>query len=114
MLVRLGSARGASHMKSTNKKAGRTCKCGYVFSNTPSIRARKFESFAVVNNRSYQRFLKAEVVVLGAADGIAKLLAIGRSSKLIGSLLECPDCGRFVLYLPGGSSEAFYLREDKV
>ena len=78
-----------------------------------TIRGRKFESFAVVNDKSYQRFLKAEAAVLSADGEAARLAAIFRASKLVGSLLECPDCGRFLLSMPGGTSEALYLREDK-
>jgi hypothetical protein len=98
----------------TTKRTGRSCKCGYIFSLPTTIRSRKFESFAVVSDKSYQRFLKAEVGVLRAADGIAKSRATVHSSKFVGSLLECPDCGRFLLTTPGGNSEAFYLREDKI
>ena len=88
------------------------CKCGYTFLAT-SIRSRKFASYAVVRDKDYQRFLKAEVRVLQApAELEAKLRAIGKSSKLVGSLLECPDCARLLLWTPGGGSKAYYSRED--
>jgi hypothetical protein len=74
---------------------------------------QKFESFAVINDRNYERLVKAEVGVLSAVGEAAKLRAIFRASKLVGSLLGCPDCGRFLLVTPGGTAEALYLREDK-
>jgi hypothetical protein len=94
----------------TKKQTGRRCKCGYVFARLAN-RRRQFASFAVVSDQNYQRFLRAEVRVLRAADGPAQLRAIARSAKYVGSLLECPDCGRLLFASPGGDSEAFYVRE---
>ena len=90
---------------------GLSCKCGYVFSNMTSIRSRRFRSFAVVNEKDYKRYLRAEIRVLRAASLQAKLRAIARSSELIGSLRECPACGRFLFITPGGRSGVFFLRK---
>ena len=44
-------------MKTSGKgKNGMRCKCGYSFSREAIKRRRKFESFAVVNDRDYQAF----------------------------------------------------------
>jgi hypothetical protein len=99
-------------MKIKVNKTGRRCKCGYLYSGKVAVGSRKFASYAVVSDRSYQRFLKAELGALQAANAGVKLRAIARASKLVGSLLECPDCGRFLLAMPGGSSKTFYLIED--
>ena len=76
------------------------------------IRSRKFQSFVVVSDADYQRFLKAESCVLQAVSQPAKLRAVARSSQLVGSLLECPDCGRLLLTKPDGDSDGFYSRDD--
>jgi len=102
-----------AEMTNAKNKAGRSCLCGYLFAPMMPIRNRKFESFAVVSDRSYQRFLKAEARVLRAAGQTAKLHAIARAAKLVGSLLECPACGRFLFDPPDGSAGAFYLRKEK-
>ena len=100
-------------MKKTSKpKVGRRCKCGYFFSLTETGSKRKFESFAIVSDRDYQRFLRAENRVLRAKDEHAYFRAIGRSAELVGSLFECPDCGRILLTKPGGNPEAFYMKEE--
>lgn len=100
-------------MKIKNQMTGKSCKCGYVFSDVAAIRSRKLKSFAVVSDKSYQRFLKAELGVVQAGSEIAKSRAIARASAFVGSLIECPECGRFLLSPPGGDSEAVYFREDQ-
>ena len=87
------------------------CKCGYTFLAT-SIRSRKFASYAVVRDKDYQRFLKAEVRILQAPDEPTKMRPHAQCSKLVGSLLECPDCARLLLWTPGGGSKAYYSREE--
>ena len=39
--------------------------------------------------------------------------ALGRSVKYVGSLLECPKCGRFLLQKPGADEPVVHLREEK-
>ena len=56
-----------------------------------SVAGKILESFAVVSDRDYQRFLTAEGRVLRAADESARSRAIARSSQFIGTLLQCPD-----------------------
>jgi hypothetical protein len=97
--------------KSKKTPTGPSCKCGYVFSNMTPIRSRRFRSFAVVNEKDYKRFLRAEIRVLRAAGLQARLRAIARSCKLIGSLRECPACGRFLFITPGERSETFFMRK---
>lgn len=104
-------------MKTPSKgKNGMRCKCGYSFSGEAIKRRRKFESFAVVNNRDYQAFLKSESRVLRARGQLARLRAIARSSEYVGCLLECPECSRVLLLKPSaGSSDGgatFYMREE--
>ena len=76
------------------------CKCGYNFSGKTRLK-REFKSFAVIDDENYRKFLKSELRVLQAKDLKAKLQAIYRSSKLVGSLFECPKCSRLMLRKPG-------------
>jgi hypothetical protein len=88
------------------------CKCGYTFSYATPIDRRNFRSFAIISDKDYQRFLKSEVKVLAALDGETKLRAIAKSSRYVGSLIECPECKRVLLTLPDQSPKAYYPVED--
>ena len=77
------------------------------------MRSRMFESFAVVSDKSYKKFLKAELSISAAVGDVAKLWGIARASQHVGSLFQCPDCGRFLFAKPGGRAEALFLKEDK-
>lgn len=89
-----------------------TCECGYAFSYTTSIRRRQFESFAVIRDKDYQRFLKLEQKVLEAPGQETFLRAVGKSSKYVGSLIECPECGRLLLIKPGGDPKVYHPSEE--
>ena len=90
------------------------CKCGWSFS-APRNR-RKFESFAVVNDKDYQTFLRLENATQRSRGEDAKLCAIARASDYVGCLLACPACSRVLLLKPSaGSSDGsltFYTKED--
>lgn len=96
-------------MKKSPKEPGRICKCGFVFEY---FQKRKFNSFAVVNDKDYQRFLRAENRVSRAVDETEKLRAMGRSARFVGSMLECPECGRLLLIMPNAASSAYYSKEE--
>jgi hypothetical protein len=100
--------------RSSTKTTGARCKCGYTFSLATPLGRRGFNSFAVVNDRSYSRFFRAEVRVLRASDGPSKARTVASASALVSSLLECPECGRLLLRRPDGASESFYLRDNTV
>ena len=92
------------------------CHCGYDFAKQMLKGSRAFQSFAVVNNRDYQTFLKLETKVLRARGSDAKLGAIARSSEYVGCLHVCPKCSRLLLLQPhAGASDGSlvrYTRED--
>ena len=92
------------------ENVGPSCKCGYFFAVATAIRKRPFSSFAIVNDRHYPRFLKAEDRALKAETPTEKLRALGRSSKLVGSILEFPDCGRLLILKPGEGPREDYVR----
>jgi len=87
------------------------CKCGYSFSNEVSGPDRKFESFAVIRDRDYRVFIKSETRVLASKGSDAKLRALARSSKFVGSLMECPKCLRAIFSEPGGANLVIFQRE---
>jgi hypothetical protein len=84
------------------------CKCGFNF----SVVERSFESYAVARDSDYAAFLKSERRIQTAKTQSAKLRAIARSSELVGSLLECPQCSRILLLKPGGEQALFLRREE--
>lgn len=94
------------------------CKCGYSFSQKITASPRQCESYALVNDKNYQAFLKSEIGVIQAGNERTKMCAIARSSKYLGSLLECPQCSRLVLLKPNGKSPRrgpiFFKRENNV
>ena len=105
-------------MKSKSpKQKGMRCTCGYDFAQQMLRGSRAIQSFAVVNDRDYQTFLKLEMKVLRKPQGSdARLRAIARSSEYVGSLNICPKCSRLLLSQPGaGASDGSlvsYTRED--
>jgi hypothetical protein len=88
------------------------CKCGYVFSGEVGDPDWKYESFAVIRDRDYQAFLKLEMRVLGSKGEQAMMRAIAHSSRLVGSLTECPQCSRTLFLKPGAADVVFFRRED--
>jgi phage pi2 protein 07 len=84
------------------------CKCGHVIQPASSPP----ETFAVIRNSDYQKFIKSETRVLAAKDMDAKLRAIARSARLIGTMVECPKCSRTLFMKPGGD-EVVFLRRDE-
>ena len=87
------------------------CDCGYEFL-AMSILTRKYRSFGIINDRDYQRFVKFEVRVAEASEPAGKLRAIAKSSKYIGSVLECPDCGRLLVNMPGEDRSVYTLSRE--
>lgn len=98
--------------RSTTKTTGPRCRCGYTFLLAPPLGRRTFNSFAVVNDKVYSRFLRAESRVLRATERASKARAVASASVFVGSLLECPECGRLLLKTPDGTSESCYLRDN--
>ena len=77
------------------------CKCGYKFSFEPRPSWRKFVSYAVVRDKDYRSFLNSEIQVMKASNKAKNLPSIGEAAKLVGSLIECPQCLRLLLFRPG-------------
>lgn len=88
------------------------CKCGYIFEHSVSVRRQRYKSYAVIDDGDYQRFLKAEVRLLRARGLTAKLRATAQSAKYVGLLLECPNCRRVRMIIPGEETDRSYLRDD--
>ncbi len=92
------------------------CKCGYSFAEKAlQDFPREFESYGIVADADYQRFLKSELKLIQQRRGSKQYYkAFGKSAELMGSLLECPDCGRLLLLRPGAACKEFYMLESKV
>jgi len=93
------------------------CKCGYDFlQQQVHGGVTGFESYALIDDKNYRLFLRSEMKVIRADNEAARLRAIGRSSRYVGSVLECPKCSRLLLFKPGGDSPGggpiLYKREE--
>ncbi|MBI1317789.1 MAG: hypothetical protein GC168_02425 [Candidatus Hydrogenedens sp.] len=76
------------------------CVCGFNFALFLAD-GGELESYAVVSDAKYQKFLKREMKVLEAPEGSKKKYRrLFKSSQLIGSLQRCPECGSYRLLLP--------------
>ncbi len=94
----------------------RTCRCGYTFSLNAPAAQREFESYALVRDKDYGKFLESERKARQSGCESERLRAIARSSRHVGSVLECPKCSRLLLVKPnarGATKVAtFYLKDD--
>lgn len=92
------------------------CECGYRYSNQTGTRAEPYKSYALVDDKDYQKFLEMEVKIHQLDDGPAKWRAVARASGQVGRLLECPQCSRLLLIKPGanspGCAPVFYIKEE--
>lgn len=62
---------------------------------------RQFVSYAVVRDKNYRTFLNSEIQVIKTLNEAKKLSLIGEAAKLVGFLIECPQCLRLLLFRPG-------------
>jgi hypothetical protein len=65
------------------------------------------ESFAVVNNRRYWKFIKHEINTW-TSPMKQRLKAIGKAARFAGTMYRCPECARLVLGSPDGDQVEFY------
>lgn len=88
------------------------CKCGFNFVKARLAKGKKaYVSYALVNDKNYQRFLRAEMKVLQAPDKKSKSAAIARSARFVGTVMKCPRCSRIGIVDPAGELGGFYKRE---
>ena len=85
-----------------------TCKCGQHLANKDF----EFESYAVIADVNYERFLESEVKVLSSKRRRERLRHIRRSAEYVGSLVRCPGCERLALVLPGREPAVEFYFED--
>ncbi len=79
------------------------CRCGYDFAKSIMSCNGPCESYAVIRNFDYPAFLESEKAIAQQHDDTSLLDAIAQSSKYVGCLHECPECGRFLLVRPVAS-----------
>ena len=95
------------------------CKCGYNYARAALEHAKKrgakrdapYDSYAVVNDKDYRRFIRLEADFLAAPDRESQWKAFSRSSRYVGSLMVCPRCGMY-LFLKPKASEAVFLQVE--
>ena len=74
------------------------CKCGYNFNEHALDESRPYNSYAVIHDKDYPRFMKWEVRSAKSRTKKNKLAALAHSAQYVGSLQECPICLRLMLY----------------
>lgn len=92
------------------------CSCGYSFFHAALSHARggkrSYESFLVVNDRDFRRFLKLELQAQSCTEEDERQKLIGWAAKYAGSLMQCPECDRWLLITPKGF-EAVHLVPER-
>jgi hypothetical protein len=92
------------------------CKCGYNFAAERLAFARGgprvSESFAIVNDRRYRKFMKFEIKAWTGPKK-KRLKAIGKAAQYVGTMYRCPECARLVVLSPDADDVEFYVREDE-
>ncbi len=89
------------------------CMCGHEFVHAVGGRATEEfrSSYALISNRDYRKFLKLEMKALQADTAAKRRAAILKSSKFAGFAMDCPKCGRLVMYRPEGDQVEFYVAD---
>ena len=88
------------------------CKCGYSFARALAEDDFAHEHYAVVNDRVYQPFLRAEIKVLKCKrDQRRKMQAMQHSLRYVGNMSECPECGLIAWSKPGAGEVQYYRLE---
>jgi hypothetical protein len=86
------------------------CRCGFNFSDEKEC---GFETYAVVQDEDYRKFLKAEMKAVACKSGDSRLAAIAHASQYVGTAYACPACDRLTLLLPAGRGELRYALEER-
>ena len=87
------------------------CRCGYCFYSA-DIRKRVHQSYLIVCDTDWRKFLKSELAYLECTDQESKLAAISRSSKYTGHAKICPSCECLRLVLPKNDYVFYYQYEE--
>jgi DNA-directed RNA polymerase subunit RPC12/RpoP len=88
------------------------CECGYNFAKG-HIDGSLRESYALIHSDDYLRVMKKEHLLTLESRRKRRLKMIAESSEWVGSLMECPECGIFLLVKPqrnGDDGEMILLR----
>jgi uncharacterized protein with PIN domain len=95
-----------------------TCKCGYSFvkSTLNALEKDKEEphdSYAVINDKQYKKFSKAERMIWEhRKDKDKKLNVIAKAAQYVGNMMFCPECNRLVITLPENEETLYFIPED--
>jgi len=85
------------------------CDCGFSFSTASRQKPRPYRSYALIDDRQYRKFLRAEMKAVASKS----LKDIARASAYVGSLCICPDCGRVRVRWPDCETPATTLEPPK-
>ena len=85
------------------------CLCGYMFA---AVERNTENDFALIRNPDYQSFLQLEQRVLAEKTEEERLSRIAKSARLVGNVMECPECGRLVITPAGEDGPAGYFTRE--
>lgn len=88
------------------------CACGYNFAKG-HIDGSLRESYAVIHSDDYLRVVEKEHVLTLESRRKRRLKMLAESAAWVGSLMECPECGAFLLVKPqrvGDDGEMILLK----
>lgn len=74
------------------------CECGFNYAKA-RLDGRDLESYAVIRDKDYRRVVKKELEYLSERDKEKKGRLLFSTSRWVGSLKQCPECGTW-MFLP--------------
>lgn len=81
------------------------CICGYAYAEAARESRPAFESFALIDDKEYRKFLRAEINALESKQ----LPDIAKATRLLGSLVVCPECGVIRIAWPDKDKPVSFL-----
>jgi hypothetical protein len=75
------------------------CECGFNYFKA-RLEGRDIESYAVIHDKDYRRVINKELAYRSEKDKEKKGKLLFNTSRWVGSLVHCPECGAWMLSLP--------------
>lgn len=90
------------------------CRCDYEFDIRADIMEQPFRSFAVIEDRDYERVMRTERQMHAARRRDDKLRACADASQYVTTVFECPRCGRLAMRSDDECGVQYYSPEPVV
>lgn len=86
------------------------CDCGFDFAKA-HIKKRRLVAYALIPDKSYRAAIRREYAIISEKNAEREQRMIARASSLIGSLMQCPRCGLWLLHEPKRRTGLVTLRK---